>query len=400
MESISWNFPGSRTSSRSTHGLFDARSIHWYPATYIPEIPYSLIELLSKPGDSVADPFAGTGTTLWQAQALGRHPYGSELTLVGQNICADVWSLLSPDADLGSAQEQVLALLRVWDGVDLSGVFRSSVRGSLLEPWFSEGTFRELAFIASAEEMVSATAFHLLRLATSAILASVSEQRRGWGCIADNMVPRPDALKAAPSSRSAIDKVRQKTKSIVRAVAAAREARALLGYDAIVDDPATHLFAGDCLESGIFDQEGAYDLVVTSPPYPAMTDYSTAQRLSYYWHGILPERDVPKEIGARRRRFGGGYLNDYVQEMTLAFDAIGRSVKVGGYVAMVVPAFSTPEEGDARATALSAVFESASDHSLQLAWETDRILPSSRRHINQKWTSLKRENIRVYERVR
>ena len=50
-----------------------------HPCPFPEEIPYRLIRLFSYSGDLVLDPFAGIGTTLKVANALGRHWLGYEL---------------------------------------------------------------------------------------------------------------------------------------------------------------------------------------------------------------------------------------------------------------------------------------------------------------------------------
>lgn len=65
-----WDLRG----SRQTRGGLARRT-----AGFPPEVPRRLISMFSVKGDLVVDPFAGTGTTLAQAIALGRRAVGYEL---------------------------------------------------------------------------------------------------------------------------------------------------------------------------------------------------------------------------------------------------------------------------------------------------------------------------------
>ena len=50
-----------------------------HSAAFPQELPTWFIKLFTKPGDSVLDPFAGSGTTCVAAQVLGRHSVGIDL---------------------------------------------------------------------------------------------------------------------------------------------------------------------------------------------------------------------------------------------------------------------------------------------------------------------------------
>ncbi len=53
-------------------------SLHPFPAKFIPQIPRRAIGLWTKPGDSVYDPFAGSGTSLLEASLSGRASIGTD----------------------------------------------------------------------------------------------------------------------------------------------------------------------------------------------------------------------------------------------------------------------------------------------------------------------------------
>ena len=67
-----WDFAGADT-KYLTHG------IHPYPARMIPQIARRLIRKLSNIGDTVFDPFCGSGTVIAESRLLGRNSLGIDL---------------------------------------------------------------------------------------------------------------------------------------------------------------------------------------------------------------------------------------------------------------------------------------------------------------------------------
>ena len=67
-----WTFNGADT-KYMTHGL------HPYPARMIPQVARRLIDRYSEPGDTVWDPFCGSGSTLVESMLLGRKSIGTDL---------------------------------------------------------------------------------------------------------------------------------------------------------------------------------------------------------------------------------------------------------------------------------------------------------------------------------
>lgn len=85
-----WTFNGVRSSEKWTHGY------HRYPAKFLPNIVQKIIETHTNVGDTVADLFAGCGTTLVEAKIHGRVSIGVDINPVAQLITSVKTNPINP----------------------------------------------------------------------------------------------------------------------------------------------------------------------------------------------------------------------------------------------------------------------------------------------------------------
>src|SRR5437868_3993873 len=72
LDQINWDFAEASTNTATN-------TMHPYPAKFIPQIPKHFVEQLSKKGDTVYEPFLGSGTTAVEANILGRNSIGNDV---------------------------------------------------------------------------------------------------------------------------------------------------------------------------------------------------------------------------------------------------------------------------------------------------------------------------------
>ena len=401
LSDIDWSFDTPLYSRTRNEFLFDCRKHHWYPATFIPEIPYSLIEVLSHPGQIVFDPFGGIGTTVLQGLVLGRKPYAIERCRVAVELLRSIWTLLDPHTEITGATDMLGRVLSQYDrncsyGTELLEV--DAEYGALLRPWFNSDTFNEVAFLILQRRLQQTEAVRLAsQVALSATLKAVSAQDKGWGCIADNVLPKAEQLGKA---RGALKRFTRNYTVLLRTIHSTRGRMSKSALDFVASAEVTdHVIHGDSRSNSAVRQP-SIDLVVSSPPYPSMTDYATSQRLSYYLLGSKPEDDFRSEIGARRRRNRGDALEVYRQDMSVALRLVVDQMRPGGYACFVMPTFDVDRANNLRRHRIVDECMMTLIHTgLTQVHQLERVLPTRRRHHNQRWTSLERETIYVYQKI-
>ncbi|WP_293826859.1 DNA methyltransferase [uncultured Brevundimonas sp.] len=318
LERIDWNFPNARSGNDTVHANT------FFPGNFIPQIPSYLIQILSKPGDVVVDPFGGSGTTGIEASRLGRSALISDGSLapvlIARGKLAIAAGALIPVRDR-------LADELTWDGLCRSSDVGSNGEGAdpELDLWFHPTTLSELRYIWKMIERLPSDAHAAaLPLFSDTLFACASPgnaktrtglaRRHHWGWVADNV--KPTAL--APHSAAEIFRNKLSETSNIKAD--------LVSSVAVEQADARQLPWGD----------QSADLIVTSPPYISMIDYVKSARLLYLWLGVPISQDQQSEIGARYKRFRQSSSEQYIREMMDCWAEMARVLKSGGFAAIVI----------------------------------------------------------------
>jgi DNA modification methylase len=398
LKNVNWDFPQRSVFSPEEMRPFKCSAHHWCPATFIPEIPFTLIEVLSLPNAVVYDPFSGLGTTYFQALLLNRKPIATEICRVNVEFMRALFQLFDPRMDLNEIKEKVQTTIAAYKH-NMDYTLNEDRQASVdkLRPWYSSKTLNQLAFLFAErarcrDENVRAAMW----ISTSAILQSVSSQDRGWGCIADNVLPKDDQIK----DKDALTLFGRHMNRLLDGVSEHLK-YTKPGYDELYRSLSQQrtIFHNDVRECDEI-QESSVDLVVTSPPYPNMTDYVNSQRLSYYFMELEMTSDWRLEIGARSRRQRKDALARYSEDMQHANEAIAKKLKKGGYACYVMPVFGADNDNSKnRRLIVQKIMSKLDDLDLTKEDEFERILPTIRRAHNAKWATLERERIYLFRKA-
>ena len=391
-----------------------ASGLHWYPGTFVPSIPGTLIEALTEEGHRVFDPYCGVGTTGIAATMRGRDSIQTDVNPIALLSASAGMSLATLAIDDGRKLQLAFDVLEhLLDAMDektsLIGLGSDGVKevdeairiycdlvpsldvgegkdssNSLvaLEPWFDTRTLSWLTrFLAlCAERLDRGFLFLIAATMISSAVRTLSSQTRSWGHIADNVKPKETV---------------EKNPSIAMRKWISRTKRRFLkvGDLSTASHPGNFsVLRANWTDLSIPEGQLEYDLLVTSPPYAGAIDYTLAQRLSLYLFG-WQESDlaamVENEIGARRKRSKTTHISNWADQVaeTAAFHT--QLASPASYAAYVFP-----HKDSGRAIGEDAIIASMEKEGWPIKLQVDRSIRQAR--TRQSWTSIKKETIFIF----
>jgi len=296
-----------------THGF------HSYAGRMHPTIARGAIEAWSAPGDTVVDPFCGSGTVLVEALAAGRAAIGVDAsplataiarvrtTVLGEDgrerLVAEAARIAEESGD--RARKRKRPEVPKWASQEISR-FHAHVLYELLG-------LRELVFETKEDDIGAA-----LRLCLSSIL--VKFMRSGPEAPRDGETKR---IARGIPSRMLADRAVELARGL-----AAVERRTPPGT------PAPRVMDGDARDLKIDARQAA--LVVSSPPYAGTYDYAAQHAVRFAWLG-LPVRTFRRaQMGARATAVGGAASDDWVADQRRFVAEMARVLRPGGHALLVV----------------------------------------------------------------
>jgi len=299
---LSWSEEELPERERTKH----VHRLHPYLGKFVPQLVETFLGRYGTPGCSVWDPFAGSGTTLVEANAFGARAAGCDVSAFNCLLMRAKTAQYEPHLLLGD----VVHLSARSDG-------ESAADASVfLRRWFAP---RSLAELLAFRELISETAYpELWRVVASRAARSAR-------------LTRHDDLDF-PAEPVAGEYFCHKHRRVCRPVGEAEKFLRRYVRDAVQrvqefadlrSDASVTVLHGDSRE---LDPPEAVDLVITSPPYPGLIDYHEQHAYAYELLGL--ERRDADEIGRG--------VKGYCEEVSAVLARAAAQLRRRGRIVVVV----------------------------------------------------------------
>lgn len=285
-----------RQVSYCTHG------IHRFPAKFIPQVPRFCMDLYSKPGDKVLDPFMGSGTTLLEAMLLGRDAYGIDIHPLARLIAKTKVTPL-PSEELKSTADKLIREIRRDDGENSE--FMPEMHN--FDHWFRKDVARDLATIKKhVWEVPEGPILDFFKVCFSSIIRRVSNSD------VDSLMPEVTSFKKklVEQGKGDFDAItRFENTTRLRIIDFDDFSKELLKSQAQFKHRSkVEMIGNEARDIDLDDSE--VELAVTSPPYASAVHYMIVHKLEMHWLGLIPsEGDIESNIIGTAKAYADDYNN-------------------------------------------------------------------------------------------
>ena len=338
LNGVDLSFSGVREYERTKH----VHRLHPYLGKFIPQLVEVFLKHYFKKGNSILDPFMGSGTTLIESNILGMHSAGVEISHFNCLI-ADIKTKkynipLAEDeikSILARTQEYSNSLLKGIkknNSIELENPFKKYKTDSkYLNTWLSDKALQEILFhneqIKNYKnqdilKIILSRATRSSRLITHYDLARPTKPvREPYYCVKHRRTCQPvnEAMKFI--DRYSWDTIRR-----------------LKEFDKLRTSATIKIIQGDSREIDFKEvagyKGGKFDGIFTSPPYIGLIDYHDQHRYAYELFGL--DDNGFKEIGRVSKGRGREAKEEYKKDITAVFQNMNKFLKPKAKIFVVV----------------------------------------------------------------
>lgn len=274
-----WAFSESRSINYLTHGY------HRYPAKFIPQLVKKLIEEYTTIDDTIADVFAGCGTSLVEAKVHGRKSVGVDVNPVAQLITKAKTTAIAPL----KLEQHCNFLINSIGDFDIEKTYVCD-KHARIDYWFRKEEKSKIAFLYKLVEKIEDEE---LKIFSFCALSNILKTCSKW--LQSSTKPQIDKDKKIEDPFKAFKSQLKKMQSQNLEFYNELSKKSYLATECEIK-------LADARYTEIKDE--SIGTIITSPPYVTSYEYADIHQLTGYWF------DYFEDLSEFRKKFIGTFYSN------------------------------------------------------------------------------------------